>query len=212
MKLLGYFRSSAAYRVRIALNYKAIEYENIGISLVQGEHRSEDYLTLNPQGLVPTLVDGSNTYHQSIAIMEYLEEIHPEPALLPGDPAARASIRAMAHLIACDIHPVNNLRVLNYLKNELSVQQNEVDRWYSAWITTGFDALEKLVSKYGNDDHCFGNHLSMADIVLVPQIYNARRFKCDLSSFPRLVSIAQSLEQLAPFAAAAPEVQPDAKL
>lgn len=212
MKLYNYFRSSAAYRARIALNVKGLQYEYVSKALLKNEHRSAEYLTLNPEGLIPALeVDGA-VITQSLAIIEYLEELQPEPRLLPADPLARAHVRSLALAIACDIHPLNNLRVLNYLRRELGQNDDGVNAWYRHWIGEGLGALERQVAKYSSSRrYCFGDSLSLADVCLVPQMYNARRFKCDVAPYPVLVAISTHLETLPAFVAARPEVQPDAQ-
>jgi len=212
--LYSYWRSSAAYRVRIALNYKQIEYRQVTPNLALGEHSLADYLAVNPQGLVPALqLDGQQqgeVIAQSLAIIEYLEATHPFPALWPDDRLARARVNAMAHVIACDIHPLNNHRVLKYLKAELGQDETAVSAWYSRWVSDGFNALEAWAGQYSADGlHLFGDGVTVADVYLAPQIYNARRFGVDLQAFPRLVAIDQHLMQLPAFAAAAPEQQPD---
>lgn len=213
MKLYTYFRSSAAFRVRIALNVKGVAYESISKDLRNqaGEQRRSDYLALNPQGLVPALEDEGRVLGQSIAIIEYLEEKFPSPPLLPAAPAERAQVRAMALGIACDMHPLNNLRVLNYLRDELEQSEEGVNRWYAHWIAAGFRGLEELARRSTADGKfCFGGSVTLADVCLVPQMYNARRFKCDVTPYPTLVSISAHLEQLPAFDAARPEAQPDA--
>lgn len=212
MKLFNYFRSSAAFRVRIALNLKGLEYGYVSKAFLKNEHRAPDYLALNPQGLIPALdVDGT-VLSQSLAIIEYLNDLHPQPPLLPADPLARAQVRSMALAIACDIHPLNNLRVLNYLRQDLAQNDEGVNTWYRHWVAEGFRGLELQVAKHsGAGRHCFGDSLSLADVCLVPQIYNARRFKCDLAPFPTLVAISTHLESLPAFDTARPEVQPDAR-
>lgn len=213
MRLHTYYRSSAAYRVRIALNLKGLAYESLPrhLSRAGGEHRKPEYLALNPQGLVPVLeVDGS-ALTQSLAIIEYLEEAHPEPPLLPRESLARARVRAFALAIACDIHPLNNLRVLNYLRAPLGLDAAAVDSWYRHWIACGFAALEEEATRAaGNRRHLFGDATSLADVCLVPQMYNARRFGCDLQPYPTLCAISAHLEGLPAFARAAPEAQADA--
>jgi maleylacetoacetate isomerase len=214
VKLFTYFRSSAAYRVRIALNFKDVSCEQVPRHLLRGggEHRLEGYLEINPQGLVPALEHAGRVFGQSLAIIEYLEEIRPEPPLLPREPADRAVVRSMALGIACDIHPLNNLRVLNYLKGPMQQDPSAVDAWYRHWIAEGFGALEELARRHSGDGrHLFGRSVTLADVVLVPQMYNARRFRCDLGEFPTLVTICTHLESLPAFAAARPEVQPDAE-
>jgi len=214
LRLYGYWRSSAAYRVRIALNYKGLEWESIPKHLTRGggEHLAPDYLAHNPQGLVPTLADGEFMLAQSLAIVEYLDETRPAPPLLPADPQSRATVRAMALAIACDIHPLNNLRVLQYLRRELGADEETVTRWIRHWIAQGFTALEAWIVRHSTDGrHCFGATVTVADVCLVPQVYNARRFALDLAPWPRLVAVAASLEALPAFAAARPELQPDAE-
>ena len=215
MKLYSYWRSSAAYRVRIALNYKQIAYQQVTPNLATGEHRSAEYFATNPQGLVPALelegVHAGEVIAQSLAIIEYLDQLEPLPSLYPNDPLARARVNAMAQLIACDIHPLNNLRVLKYLKTELGQDEAAVNAWYSRWVSDGFRALEAWAEQYSADgQHLYGNSVSLADVCLVPQMYNARRFKVELQDFPRLVVIDRHLSQLQSFAMAAPELQPDA--
>jgi maleylacetoacetate isomerase len=211
MKLYSFWRSSAAYRARIALNLKGLAYETISKKLGAGEQSAPDYLALNPQGLVPALEDGGQLYAQSLALIEYLDEKYPEPPLLPSDPSGRAHVRSMALAIACDIHPLNNLRVLNYLKGPLALPQPTVDAWYRHWVTEGFRGLEQLAKRHSGDGaHLYGTRVTLADVCLVPQIYNARRFDTDLSPFPTLVAIGDSLAKLPAFAAARPEAQPDA--
>ncbi|MCO7227217.1 maleylacetoacetate isomerase [Pleionea sp. CnH1-48] len=213
LKLFGYWRSTAAYRVRIALNIKQVPYENLSVHLVKdgGEQHKSEYRALNPQGLVPTLVDGELKLSQSMAILEYLEEKYPSPALLPANLQLRAEIRAFCQMIACDIHPLNNLRVLKYLAGPLSVADEQKNQWYAHWITEGFKAVESLASQYSDKGpFCFGRELSMADMCLIPQIYNAHRFNVPLDAFPRLVSINEHCLSLAAFRDALPESQPDA--
>jgi maleylacetoacetate isomerase len=212
MKLYTLFRSSAAFRVRIALNLKGLRYDSISKALLKNEHRAADYLAVNPQGLIPALDDDGTVLSQSLAIIEYLEERHPSPALLPTDAVARARVRSMALAVACDIHPLNNLRVLNYLKDTLRQDEDAVNAWYRHWVREGFRGLEVQAREYSNGQrYMFGDAVSLADVCLVPQMFNARRFKTDLSDFPTLVAISSHLESLPPFAAARPEVQPDAR-
>jgi len=210
IRLHTYYRSSASYRLRIALNLKGIDYEPVLVHLREGEHRRPDYLKINPQGLVPALEDGGEAFTQSLAILEYLEETHPEPPFLPQDAAGRARVRAMMQIIACEIHPLNNLRVLKYLKETLGQEQETVNAWYRHWVSVNFEALEALVARFGSECHCFGEAMSLADVCLVPQMYNARRFETDLAPFPNLVRIDSHLRQLDAFARAAPDIQPDA--
>ena len=207
MRLYTYFRSSAAYRVRIALNLKGLSYESIPVNLLKGEQAAPAYLAVNPQARVPALETEDTLLLQSPAILEWLEETHPEPPLLPADPVARARVRAACALIGCDIHPLNNLAVLRYLKRDLGQEQAAIDRWYVHWVAQGFDALEKLL---GAAPFAFGERPTLADVYLVPQVANARRFKVPLDPYPRIVAADAAATALQPFAAAAPDRQPDA--
>ncbi len=209
MKLYGYFRSSAAYRVRIALALKKLPHEIVALDLRAGAQRGADYLAVNPQGLVPALVDGERVVAQSLAILEYLEETRPEPPLLPAGALARARVRQLAALVACDIHPLNNLRVLEYLERELGAAQPARERWIRHWIESGFAAFESLLAGPETGRFCHGDEPTLADVCLVPQVYNARRFGCALDAFPTLLAIDARCRALPPFAAAAPESQPD---
>jgi maleylacetoacetate isomerase len=213
MKLYSYFRSSAAYRVRIALEVKGLAYEYVAKHLRSGEHREPAYLAVNPQGLIPALDDDGIVLSQSLAIVEYLEEAYPRtPRLLPAKPADRAIVRAMAQVVACDVHPLNNLRVLDYLKSQMGQSEDASQVWYRHWISQGFTALEKSIGTHtGDGKHCFGDTVTVADVCLVPQVYNARRFTVDLSPYPTLVRVSESLESLPAFARARPEAQPDAE-
>jgi len=213
MKLFDYFRSSAAYRVRIALNLKNVAPERASVHLRRGAQRADDYLAMNPQGLVPALVaDGGDVLTQSLAIIEWLEESYPKPALLPGDAAGRARVRSLALAIACDIHPLNNLRVLNYLTGTLGATDAQKDGWYRYWCDVGLEALEtQLAREASTGPFCHGDTPTMADICLVPQLANARRVDLDLSPYPTLLSIETACTALPAFAAAAPHRQPDAE-
>ena len=214
MKLYTFFRSSASYRVRIALNLKGLGYEQLPIHLRRGggEQLKPEYKAVNPQALVPTLEDGGYKLTQSLAIIEYLEERYPRPPLLPREPADRALVRAMALAVACEVHPLQNLRVLNYLRDVLKLDEEEVNGWARHWIGLGLGALEQMVlSTAKPGSFCFGEEPSLADVFLVPQLYNARRFGCDLSAWPTLARIDARCGTLAAFADAAPEKQPDAE-
>lgn len=192
LKLYDYFRSSAAFRVRLALNYKQLSYEKVAVSLLEGKQRSPEYLQINPVGLVPSLVDeAGDILNQSLAIIEYLDETYPEYPLLPQDALARAYVRGIALYIAADIHPLNNLRVLNYLKNELGHTQDEVDTWYRHWVELGLSSLAVLIENSGfyTGKYCLGDKFTLADVCLIPQLYNARRFNCDHSKYPLLLDI-----------------------
>ena len=209
MKLYSYFRSSAAYRVRIALNLKGIAYDMVPIHLVKDVHKQADFRAVNPQMRVPALVaPGGEVLIQSLAIIEYLEETHPEPPLLPKDPIARARVRALAELVACDIHPLNNLSSLRYLKHAMSQEQSAIDAWYHHWVISGFEALETLIEPA---PYAYGNRVTLADICLVPQVYNARRLKVPLDKFPKITGVEQACLALAAFDRARPENQPDAE-
>ena len=211
LKLHSYFRSSAAYRCRIALNLKGLAHETAFVHLIKdgGQQHATAYRALNPQSLVPMLEADGQVITQSLAIIEYLEETQPEPSLLPGDALQRARIRAFALAIACDVHPLNNLRVLNYLKGPMGQDQAVVDTWYRHWVESGLAACEALLPANASR-FCFGDRPTLADVCLVPQMYNARRLKCDLSGLPRLVAIDEACRVLKAFADAAPEAQPDA--
>ena len=214
MKLYTFFRSSASYRVRIALNLKGLAYEQVPIHLRRGggEQFATAYKAINPQALVPALEDSGQILTQSLAIMEYLDERHPEPPLLPSEPADRALVRSMALIVACEVHPIQNLRVLVYLKRNLNQSEDDLNRWAQHWINLGFSALEQLVvSSPKRGKFCFGDAPTMADICLVPQLANARRFGCDVSQFPNLLQIEIHCAALPAFADAAPEKQPDAE-
>ncbi|WP_027856939.1 maleylacetoacetate isomerase [Marinobacterium jannaschii] len=212
MKLYTYWRSSAAYRVRIALNLKGLPYQSEYVHLVKdgGEQRSAAYRKINPQQLVPSLeTDAGEVLTQSLAMIEYLDECYPDPALLPADPVARAKARSMAQLIACEVHPLNNLRVLQHLGGELGLDKAAQGDWYRHWLAEGFKALEALLA--GQDKQfCCGDAPGLADICLVPQVYNARRFELDLTPYPNIRRIDARCRELEAFAAAAPEAQGDA--
>jgi maleylacetoacetate isomerase len=211
VKLYSYFRSSAAYRVRIALNLKGLPYEIVPIHLTKdgGRQHSPEYRAVNPQMRVPSLtLDGSDVLTQSLAIIEYLDETHPKPPLLPDDLVARAKVRAFAQAIACDIHPLNNLVALQYLKRALKHEQSEIDTWYHHWIIEGFDALEAMIAP---EPYAFGAQVTLADICLVPQMANARRLKVPLDKYPKLLMADAACLKLPAFDKARPENQPDAE-
>jgi maleylpyruvate isomerase len=211
MKHYTYFRSSAAYRVRIALNLKGLSPEPIAIHLTKdgGKQHTPEFRTINPHGRVPALVlDSGDILTQSLAIIEYLDETHPNPPLLPKDPVKRAKVRALAQVIACDIHPLNNLVALQYLRRVLKHEQTEIDAWYHHWVIEGFKTLETMVE---SGPYAFGNAVTVADICLVPQMANARRLKVPLDAFPKLVAVDAALLKLPAFDKARPENQPDAE-
>lgn len=210
MKLFGYFRSSAAFRVRIALNLKGLAHEDAFIHLRRGDQRGDAYRSVNPQGLVPALEIDGQTLTQSMAIVEYLDETHPEPAFLPPDPAGRARVRALAHIVACDIHPINNLRVLRYLSRPLGHDQEVIETWYNHWIAAGFEALERLLATDPRTgDFCDGDSPGLADIALAPQVFNSERYRLDLSPYPTVTRIYANCMKLDAFARAHPNNQPD---
>jgi maleylpyruvate isomerase len=213
MKLYTYYRSTAAFRVRIVLNLKGIPYESVSMHLRHGAHKTPDYLSLNPQGLIPALDDAGVVVSQSLAIVEYLEEKFPTPSLLPGTAADRAHVRSMALAVAADMHPLNNLRVLNFLRKPLGQDTKTVDEtWYRHWVAEGFRGLEQQAIRWSGDGkHMFGTSVTLADVFIVPQMYNALRFHCDLTPYSTLRGICRHLESLPAFIKAAPEVQPDSE-
>ena len=210
MKLYGYFRSSAAFRVRIALHLKQLPYDGAFIHLRRGDQSQPEFLAVNPQGLVPALeIDGERLI-QSLPIIEYLDETHPEPPLLPPDAAGRARVRALAAIVACDIHPINNLRVLRYLLRPLGHSEADVATWYNHWIASGFAALERLLAEdERTGTFCHGDAPGLADVALVPQVVNSERYGLDLSPYPTIVRIYAKCMALNAFAAAHPRQQPD---
>jgi len=211
MILHGYFRSAAAFRVRIALNLKDVEADHIFHHLRQGEQYASNYLALNPQGLVPTLEIGDKTLTQSLAIIEYLDETLPNPPLLPKDPIGRARVRSLAQMVACDIHPIDNLRVLSYLRKPLGHSDAEVDAWYNHWAGMGLAAIEMRLADGKTGRFCHGDTPGLADICLIPQVANAGRFGLDLASFVRIRAIYAAAMDLPAFAKASPSAQPDAE-
>lgn len=211
LTLYGYFRSSASFRVRIALNLKGLSYASEIIWLPDGEHQGPAYRGTNPSGLVPALDDAGSVLSQSLAIIEYLDETRPIPPLLPGDPLARAWVRMLAQIVACDIHPVNNLRVLKYLKTDLAQPQSEVDQWYRHWCAEGLSMVERELQRAGAEGrYCYGDTPGLADCALVPQIFNAKRFDVDLAPYPTVMRIFDQCMRLPAFDQAQPAKQPDA--
>lgn len=211
MKLYNFFRSGTSHRLRIALNLKGIDYEYVPVDLRSEEHLGAAFRAVNPQALVPALTEGELTLIQSPAIIEWLEERHPQPALLPVDPDARARVRALAAIVGCDIHPVNNRRILEYLRKHLGCDEAAVQRWCATWITAGFDALEALLAAdQTRGEFCCGGAPTIADVYLVPQVESARRFGVDLSPYPHIVAVDTACGRLDAFRRAAPALQPDA--
>ncbi len=209
MKLYSFFNSSAAYRVRIALNLKGLPYEMAAIHLRKdgGHQHTDAYRRVNPAKLVPSLeLDSGEVLTQSLAIIDYLDETHPKPAFLPADPVGRAKVRSVALAISCDIHPLDNLRVLQYLKNTLKHEQADIDTWYAHWIFEGFNAIEKQIAP---GPYCFGVNVTLADICLVPQVANARRMKVPLDKYPKIVAVDAACQKLSAFEKARPDRQPD---
>lgn len=208
IKLYDYFRSSASYRVRIALNIKNLAYKKIEVNLVNngGEQNHPEYKVKNPQGLIPTLIDEDFTITQSLAIIEYLEEKYPKPRIIPKDIEQKAYARQIANIVACDIHPINNLRVLNYLVDELKVAEDNKLKWYKNWITEGFVSIESILKTLGSKDFCIGDYPTIADICLIPQVYNAKRFDVNMQAFPIISQIEQNCLKLVSFAEASPEI------
>lgn len=214
MKLYTYFRSSAAYRVRIALNLKGLAYEAIPVHLLKGggEQLGDAYRTINPSALVPALQDERGTITQSMAILEYLEETHPDVPLMPADPLGRARVRELAQIVACDIHPINNLRVLRYLVHTLGVSEEAKTEWYRHWVREGLAAFEShLARDPGTGDFCHGETPTLADCFLVPQVFNAQRFEIDVNDYPNIARINATCVQLPAFVHAHPSQQPDAE-
>lgn len=211
MKLYTYFRSSAAFRVRIALNLKELKYEPVFVHLAKGEHRQPQYAAVNPQALLPTLeLDGGKRLTQSLAIIEWLEERHPTPPLLPKESMARARVRSLAYLVASEIHPLNNLRVLQHLKRALNQTQDQIDTWYRYWIADGLAKFEAELSG-SSGKFCHGDSPSMADCCLVPQIFNAKRYNSDLAPYPTTMRVFENCMKVEAFDRAQPSKQPDAE-
>ena len=212
MKLYTYFRSSAAFRVRIALNLKGIAYEPLFVHLAKGQHREANYTDVNAQALLPTLeLDDGTRLTQSLAIIEWLDEQQPTPPLIPQDSLARARVRSLSYLVACEIHPLNNLRVLQHLKRALGQSQEQIDQWYRHWIADGLAKLEADLGRGGSGKFCHGDSPTMADCCLVPQIFNAKRYESDLAPYPETMRVFENCMKLAAFDRAQPSKQPDAE-
>jgi maleylpyruvate isomerase len=211
MKLYNFFRSGTSHRLRIALNLKGLAYEVVPVDLRSEQHLGAEYKALNPQGLVPALVDDGRALIQSPAIIEWLEERYPSPALLPAEPEARARVRALAAIVGCDVHPVNNRRILEALRHDFGADDAAVNRWCATWIRAGFDAIEALLAADPErGEFCFGHTPTLADVYLIPQVESARRFKVDLARWPRVMGVDAVCARLEPFRQAAPALQPDA--
>jgi maleylpyruvate isomerase len=211
MKLYTFFRSSASFRVRIALNHKKLAYEPVLVSLPKAEHLEAKFKSVNPQGLLPALDDGGRILTQSLAIIEYLDEAHPGPKLLPADPLGRAYVRAFSQIVACEIHPLNNTRTLKYVRKTYGLDEEGVNAWYRHWIAEGFNMMEAFLVRNGmHGKYCYGDQVSMADCCLVPQVFNAQRYNCDLKPYPTAMRIHEACMKLDAFIQAQPEKQPDA--
>jgi maleylacetoacetate isomerase len=212
VKLYTYFRSSAAFRVRIALNLKGLAYEPVFVHLAKGQHRERQYVDVNPQALLPTLeLDDGTRLVQSLAIMEWLDEKYPKPALIPAEALARARVRSLSYLVACEIHPLNNLRVLQHLKRALGQTQEQIDNWYRHWIADGLAKLEADLARPGTGKFCQGDAPTIADCCLVPQIFNAKRYASDLAPYPITMRVFENCMKLDAFDRAQPSKQPDAE-
>ena len=215
IKLYTYFRSSAAFRVRVALNLKGLAYDPVFVHLPRGEHRKPEYAAVDPQALVPTLVDDGRALSQSLAIIEYLDETHPKPRLLPEDPVGRARVRSLSLLVACEIHPLNNLRTLQHLKRALGQNEEQISTWYRHWIADGLAKLEADLNRRDSGSYagsfCYGDAPTMADCCLVPQIFNAKRYDSDLAPYPKVMRIFDACMKLEAFDRAQPSKQPDAE-
>jgi maleylacetoacetate isomerase len=210
MRLHSFFNSSTSYRVRIALALKGIAYETLPVNIRTGEHHATDYVaSVNPSAAVPALVDGDFKLGQSLAIIDYLDDVHPEPRLIPLDPQLRARVLEFAFLIGCDMHPVNNLRVLRYLETELGVTSQQKASWYQHWVEQGMKSAERLLERSGSRSWCFGAYPTLADVCLVPQIANASRMGCDLSTYTRCMAVYRLAQDHPAFVLAAPSRQPD---
>jgi maleylacetoacetate isomerase len=213
MQLYNYFRSSASFRVRIALALKGLDYDYVPVHLVKKEQLAESYASVSASRLVPLLKDGDNIVTQSLAIVEYLEETHPQPPLLPADPLGRARVRALAQDIACEIHPLNNLRVLRYLVHSMKVSDDDKNRWYRHWVETGLETLQRQLAGHASTGrYCHGDTPTLADLTLVPQIFNAKRFECRLDHVPTVMRVFEACMQLDAFARSQPSACPDAEI
>ncbi|MDH4107044.1 MAG: maleylacetoacetate isomerase [Gammaproteobacteria bacterium] len=211
MKLYGYYRSSASYRIRIMLNYKGLDFENVAVRLDRGEHRADEFRRINTQGFVPALDVGAAVLAQSPAIAEYIEELYPEPPLLPADAIGRARVREIVGIVGCDIHPIQNLRILTHLRSEFGQDDESVSAWCRRWIGEGFAVIEKLAAERSTEGrYVFGDSLTLGDVWLIPQVFNARRFGLDLAPFPTIAGIDAHCQGLEAFAKAHPARQPDA--
>lgn len=209
MQLYSFFNSSTSYRVRIALALKGQSYDTHGVNLRSGQQRAAEYLDVNPSGVVPSLVDGDVSLSQSLAIIDYLDSRYPEPRLIPAAPVQRARVLEVSNAIACDIHPVNNLRILRYLKDELNIGEEARNAWYRHWVAEGLSGVDALLQRHGDGAYCFGDAPTMADCCLVPQVANALRMKCDLAAFTRVMAIYEHASAQPAFVAAEPARQPD---
>ena len=210
-QLYTFFRSSTSFRLRIALAYKRLDYEPHYVSLPKMEHRVPSYRDINPQGLVPLLVEGGRSLIQSMAIIEYLDEVYPDPPLMPKDPIGRVYVRSVSQILGCEIHPLNNVRVLKHLKAQFDADEAATNAWYEHWIAEGLSGLEGYLTREGmSGDFCYGDTVTMADICLVPQIFNARRFNCPLDAYPKLLAITDRCMTLDAFRTTEPSTQADA--
>jgi len=209
MQLHGFFNSSTSYRVRIALALKGLAYDYVPVDIRKSAHRTAEFTALNPSGNVPLLVDGEIDLGQSLAIIDYLDATYPQTRLIPEDPGLRARVLELSYAIACDIHPVNNLRILRYLKNELGVSEEQKNAWYAHWIAEGLTVIERLLERHGSMPYCFGDEPTLADCCLVPQVANALRMGCDTAPYPRVMAVYRHCEAQPAFKQAAPAAQPD---
>jgi len=209
MQLHGFFNSSTSYRVRIALALKGLPYDYVPVDIRKSAHRSAEFMALNPSANVPLLVDDETDLGQSLAIIDYLDARYPQARLIPEEPALRARVLELSYAIACDIHPVNNLRILRYLRNELGLSEEQKNTWYAHWIAEGLTVVERLLERHGSTPYCFGDEATLADCCLVPQVANALRMGCDTAPFPRVMAVYRHCEAQPAFKQAAPAAQPD---